>query len=59
MKTSVVDQFQLCTDPDPSSHVHSDLVLAPGYEQDPNKLGSGSNLNLSNFLKIKTSDPNQ
>jgi len=50
-----VDPNRLCSDPDqdPASHVHSDPDPAPGSEQDPNKFGSGFNLNMSNFLKIK------
>jgi len=50
-----VDLNRLCSDPDPDpgSHVHSDPDPAPGSEQDPNKFGSGSDLNLSNFRKIK------
>ena len=52
-----MDPNRLCSDPDPDpgSHVHSDPdpAPAPGSEQDPNKFGSGSDLNLSNFRKIK------
>jgi len=54
---SVVDPNGLCSDPDPGSQVHldPDPDLAPEFEQDPNKFesGSGSYLNLTNFLKIK------
>jgi len=48
-----VDPNRLCSDPDPEpgSHFHRDLDLAPESEQDPNKFGSGSDINLSNFLK--------
>ena len=48
-----MDPNRLCSDPDPGSHVHSDPDPAPGSEQDPNKFGSRSDLNLSNFRKIK------
>jgi len=48
-----VDPNRLCSDPDPdpASLVRSDS--APGSEQDGNKFGSRSSLNISNFLKIK------
>ena len=69
LESSVVDPNRLCSDPDPGSHVHSDPDLdpdpgshvhsdpdpdlAPGSKQDPNKFGSGSDLNLSIFIKSK------
>jgi len=45
-----VDPNRLCSDPVPGSNVHS--YPAPRSEQDSNKFGSGSDLNLSNFLNI-------
>jgi len=50
-----VDPNRLCLDPDPDpgSHAHSDPDPAQGSEQDPSKFGSGSDLNMSNFLQIK------
>jgi len=50
---SVPNRLCLDPDPDPGSHVHSGPGPAPESEQDPNKFGSGSDLHLSNFLKIK------
>jgi len=47
-ESSVVDPNRLCSypDPDPGPHLHSDPGSGSGAEQDPNKFGSGSDLNL-------------
>jgi len=59
-ENSVADTNRLCLDPDPDpgSHVNLDpdpgshVNLDPDPKQDPNEFGSGSDLNLLNFLKI-------
>jgi len=48
LTSSVVDPNRLCSDPDPGSHVHPDT-----NPDNPNKFGSGFNLNFTNFLNIK------